>query len=327
MEYFFSLFSLSKSGTSTALNCSEVALLLFGVILVIGIVGEEVERWEHRKKLFVALVIVGVAGELFADGGIFLFSHQLQVISDTEIAAANKNAGDAKTSANGAADDAGRAKGLADQANADAKAAKKLADAVADRASKLAKEQRATAKSQEETAKAQSELAKHLDTIAKRQADRRVDGGTLVKLLKGKPKKRVEILYNPNDSEAWALAQEIFWWLGDGPSKNGKGAGWDVLLPSPIPDTGMPGLVGLANAPLGMRFFGSMTTAGIEFRTRQLTPDLGSALGELTTALKVSIFGAAPASFSETQDPSLPDDLIVVVVLHKPTWFWGLEKP
>lgn len=101
MGYFFSLFSLSKSATNSALNWSELALLVFGVVLVIGLVGEykTLEPHSRRMKLFEMLVIIGVLGELVGDGGIFVFSNQLQVISESEIADANKKAGEAKTSA------------------------------------------------------------------------------------------------------------------------------------------------------------------------------------------------------------------------------------
>jgi hypothetical protein len=120
MGYFF---SLSKSATNSALNWSEVFLLICGVVLVIGIIGEEVEKWELHKRLFVALVVAGVAGELIADGGIFLFSHQLQVMSDNEIAEANRNAGNA-------ADAAGRAERSAQGARDKSAAVEKQADAL-----------------------------------------------------------------------------------------------------------------------------------------------------------------------------------------------------
>ena len=48
------------------------------------IVGEYVESWKKWVKLFEILVIIGVAGELLADGGSFLVSKQLQSISDQE---------------------------------------------------------------------------------------------------------------------------------------------------------------------------------------------------------------------------------------------------
>jgi hypothetical protein len=84
-------FSLSKSATSTWLTVSEWGLLMFGFVLVVGLVGEskrfQKRSWfKARHNLFETLVIVRVAGELLADGGIFMFSGHLQTITDSEIA-------------------------------------------------------------------------------------------------------------------------------------------------------------------------------------------------------------------------------------------------
>lgn len=83
-------FSLSTSASSTGLDISEVLLLLFGVLLTAGLIGEyaKSDRWKKHVKTFEMLVIIGVAGELLADGGIFLFSRHLQIISEQEIAKA-----------------------------------------------------------------------------------------------------------------------------------------------------------------------------------------------------------------------------------------------
>ncbi len=80
--------SLSKSATSSALDASEISLLAFGLLLVIGLIGESAksDKWRSRHRLFELMVIIGVAGELLADGGIFVFSKHLQTISDQEIA-------------------------------------------------------------------------------------------------------------------------------------------------------------------------------------------------------------------------------------------------
>jgi hypothetical protein len=43
-------------------------------------------RVKFLHKIFVRLVIVGVAGELLSDADIFLFSHRLQTIQETEVA-------------------------------------------------------------------------------------------------------------------------------------------------------------------------------------------------------------------------------------------------
>jgi hypothetical protein len=89
---------LSKSAATVWLDISEIALLAFGAILVLGLVGEysDSPRWTKRVKLFAGLVILGVAGELLADGGVFLFSRRLQVISDSEIADAQLAASQAQ---------------------------------------------------------------------------------------------------------------------------------------------------------------------------------------------------------------------------------------
>jgi hypothetical protein len=95
------LSSLSKDATSLALNTSEVALLLFGALLVLGLVGEysESASWKRYIKTFELFVILGVAGELIADGAIFLLSSHLQTLSDVEVARLNNAAESANATA------------------------------------------------------------------------------------------------------------------------------------------------------------------------------------------------------------------------------------
>jgi hypothetical protein len=95
------LLSLSKPATTNALEASEALLLAFGVLLVIGLVGEysKSERWKAHVRKFEMMVIIGVAGELVADGGIFLFSAHLQTISESDVASLNKEAGVARRDA------------------------------------------------------------------------------------------------------------------------------------------------------------------------------------------------------------------------------------
>jgi hypothetical protein len=132
-------FSLSKSASSTALDISEVALLGFGLLLVAGLIGEyaKSERWKKHVRVFEMFVIIGVAGELLADGGIFLFSRHLQIIADLEIADAAKEAVDAKTSARGAADASSRAKSSADAAGVASGEAQQKAGDIAKQADAL----------------------------------------------------------------------------------------------------------------------------------------------------------------------------------------------
>jgi hypothetical protein len=93
--------SLSKDAAILGLDASEVALLLFGLLLVVGLVGEyaESERWKKYVKAFEMMVILGVAGELLADAGVFTFSARLQSLSDIEVARLNKQAAEAEAQA------------------------------------------------------------------------------------------------------------------------------------------------------------------------------------------------------------------------------------
>jgi hypothetical protein len=152
-----------------------------------------------------------------------------------------------------------------------------------------------------------------------------------VEALKGKPKARVELWYNPNDSEAWTFAREIYWWLGEGPSK-GEGAGWRVSAPIPIPpNKGILSMGAYPTAPIGMRFDGSGTSSGLTFIAKNLirdTTNRQTALGVLTDVLGQSIYPlrTRSTSFSGAENPSLPDDLVIVVVGPKPSWYFGLDE-
>jgi hypothetical protein len=94
------LLSLSKPWATAWLSVSEWALLEFGFLLVIGLIGEyfadnkkkEFPKFKKHKRLFELFVIVGVAGELIADGGIFGFSGRLQTVAEIEVAQLNKEA-------------------------------------------------------------------------------------------------------------------------------------------------------------------------------------------------------------------------------------------
>jgi hypothetical protein len=91
------LFSLSKSAILTILNVSEWALLIFGAVLVVGLIIEyHAQHGSRWMKFGEMLVIVGVAGELLGDGGIFLSSRRLQIVADQEIADLAREVGNAK---------------------------------------------------------------------------------------------------------------------------------------------------------------------------------------------------------------------------------------
>jgi hypothetical protein len=161
------LSSLSKSATSTALDISEVGLLIFGLLLVAGLIGEyaKSERWKKHVRVFEMFVIIGVAGELLADGGIFLFSRHLQVIADQEIADLTKEAGDAKTSAERASSAAYSAKASADDASTAAGSAldkSKAAEAASEHALALAQSTEKYAAWRTITDEQERKIKKHL---------------------------------------------------------------------------------------------------------------------------------------------------------------------
>jgi hypothetical protein len=92
---------LNRLTASFFLNCSEIALLLFGLLVAVGVYGESRKSliWTARHGLFELLVVIGVAGEFFADGGIFFSSRRVQIIADTNLAHANQEAADARLEA------------------------------------------------------------------------------------------------------------------------------------------------------------------------------------------------------------------------------------
>ena len=104
---------------------------------MIGLIGEyRLQFWHPRLEFFELLVLIGCAGELLADGGIFVFSEHLQKIEHTQISdlaiqassaagdarQAKRDAGDAKGKAQAASEIAGPAKVTADEAKGKADA-------------------------------------------------------------------------------------------------------------------------------------------------------------------------------------------------------------
>ncbi len=93
MDYHVLFESFDKQGATRWLHNSEIGLLVFGLVLVIGLIGEygkpKSERWKRLTDTFELLVILGVIGELAFDGLIFGFSGRLDDIREREIAAIN----------------------------------------------------------------------------------------------------------------------------------------------------------------------------------------------------------------------------------------------
>jgi hypothetical protein len=76
MRSLLSPFSLSESTTSAARDVSEIVLLVSGLLLLFGAVGEcrfdhnNLPTWMRWPKLtFEIIVALSIGGELIADGG------------------------------------------------------------------------------------------------------------------------------------------------------------------------------------------------------------------------------------------------------------------
>ena len=92
------LVPLSKDSAEFWLSGSELALVVLAVVVIVGLIGEYAEdrrakkwipdpyphRW-HWSAIWEWVVIVGILGELFSDGGIWVSSDALQAISDREV--------------------------------------------------------------------------------------------------------------------------------------------------------------------------------------------------------------------------------------------------
>jgi hypothetical protein len=182
-----------------------------------------------------ALIVIGVAGELYVDVRAGKIETQIRVANDKLLGLIIQQAGDAKTSAIGAASAASQAQQDARQLRTDLNDARVKLEAAQIR---LEKEQQKTFEAQKEAANAQLALKGYVEKVAGQAISRRLDNDVFVKGLKGKPKGSVRIWYKPEDDEAYMFAQQVYRWLGT--SLESGGAGWEVSEPVRTPPTVIP---------------------------------------------------------------------------------------
>ena|ERR1019366_9048107 len=99
----FPLVPLSKATAEWSLSLSELSLVIFAVVVIVGSVGEHKARpqadpwrpasirppgWKppgrNWPKIWKWVVIAGIIGELFGDGGVWVSSDALRAITDHE---------------------------------------------------------------------------------------------------------------------------------------------------------------------------------------------------------------------------------------------------
>jgi hypothetical protein len=328
MGYFL---SLSKSATITWLDTSEWLLLLFGIVLVVGIVGEiRLPDWHHRLKTFEILVLVGVLGELAADGGIFFFSSHLQTISEAEKSAqdmdiANLGAKTALAQLAATIADA-RAKGFESQI-ADSNARVKTAEAQVASANAASRE--AVARVAEASAKAEGfrlDIAKaneNASNAQERAAKLQLEGESLRKELSEQGSR--SNLFSGQEQERFISRLRVFagqkvqfriCFVAGGVYESReffkllqlavKKAGWSMVG---------SGNLGMACQTTGI-WVGLNATAKASARTREAAKALLGALASVPLAAEMH-----PDFNTDPRDPdgpsaADPDIIIVVVLLH-----------
>lgn len=167
-------------------------------------------------------------------------------------------------------------------------------------------DKRATARAQEDAARAQLELKQYVEQVRKQAGPRKLSP-KFAEALQGKPTGTVDILYAPEDMEAYGLALQMWHAL--------KGTGWTAAHPKPIPaDGGLSGEKGLPGAPTQFRYGvgAGLLLLGKTFPANTGKSTAADAIWEATQkALDVTW------SFVRTTDPTLPDNHFVIAIGQK----------
>jgi hypothetical protein len=84
--------SLSKAATVVCSYVSVACMVAFGALFLFAWLSEEFaksEKWKSRRKLLIALAIIGVAGEQISTLAEFAFSQHLQTLDEAEVEIVN----------------------------------------------------------------------------------------------------------------------------------------------------------------------------------------------------------------------------------------------
>lgn len=166
----------------------------------------------------------------------------------------------------------------------------------------------------------QKEAEVKLEQLRERMGQRHIKGDRFLKLLDGKPKGRVEILFVRDDGEAFTLGLEIRDWL--------KRALWDVEEPRPIADRDLaprlapnhPSAMAAGGQPQGVSvFLRAESQADFERETEQnpMDPDrpLNTPRKALSNALLDSLGSISGGMSGENGRPGI----LRVIIGPKPS--------
>ncbi len=159
---------------------------------------------------------------------------------------------------------------------------------------------------QRQTLKMQSEAADRFNRLNLQAGDRFLDPIKALAFLKGKPKGTAQLLYKPNDREAYMFALQIEGIL--------TAAGWTVPPMKLIPSEGGDPHFS-ANVPPEIRY-GDSTNLAIKASLFSASAPGSGALGALTKALGLGREGVSNIIPTAT-DPTLPKDHFLIVVEEK----------
>ncbi len=255
---------------------------------------------ETQQKLYVGLYLgVLLAGCVLT----FLLYRVGETISANRTAEAKRDAARAYDSAGVANKEAGRANEEAAKANE--RAANLERENLANRERVAMLEKEAT-----EARTRQTEAEKLSDFVLHRGVPRAnlFDREAFFKILKGKPKAKVEILYEKENLDSWLLAKIIEAML--------KKAEWSEVTRRPLREADALNLEWLADAPLSVRAGAENGGAGIVARQ---VPSGAEALSRETAfgALMWGLNWAGSLTSPSHSDPRMPEGLLRIVVGQK----------
>jgi hypothetical protein len=257
------------------------------------------------EVLSVAVVVAGIAGELYIDWKSSDLQTQLRNANGNLVLLLEREAGSAASSAE-------RANTAVDAAQTKVGALAQEADAVSHRTILLEKQANALdGKIRQAKAFADFALARTHPRAF------RMDAKKFVDKLRGVAPCNVEIRYKPEDTEAYDLAEKIAQALGKGFDGTGKdGLGWNVTGPLPLTDKPRFWPNGTSDIPPS-NFFAAGFSFGGGFAVTDPAavgdPNGGATIWKLSAAMD-----AAGIHFMwVTQDVHLPPGTIRIIVLSQ----------
>jgi hypothetical protein len=140
------------------------------------------------------------------------------------------------------------------------------------------------------------------------------DNKTFQDALQGKPKANVEILFKPEDEEAWSLAGQIKARLTD--TRPGLGADWTVSVFRPLKqsDALIDDQLNRPEVPLAIKS-GAWYGLGLVVKSATVCPPPWKAENESAAcALQLALSKSGVGGGKMTSDPRMPDSVIKIII-------------